>query len=91
MKKKVFLFLQDGVGGAERMTVLIGKSLDRRFYDVTFVTVPNGKVVSKIESFIPNNYSIIKLEKKNPLILMIKILFLLKKKKPDIVFSSTFF
>lgn len=91
MKKKVFLFLQDGVGGAERMTVLIGKSLDRRFYDVTFVTVPNGKVVSKIASFIPNNYSIIKLEKKNPLILMIKILFLLKKKKPDIVFSSTFF
>lgn len=91
MKKKVFLFLQDGVGGAERMTVLIGKSLDYKKYDVTFVTVPNGNVVSKITSFIPDNTTIIKLKKMPPLRLILKIFFLLKKMKPDFVFASTFF
>lgn len=56
MKKKVFLFLQDGVGGAERMTVLIGKSFaledNEQFYvpgmprsigDI-FISVDHAKV-----------------------------------------------
>ena len=34
--KKILIFVQDGVGGAERMSVLIGKSLDLEKYDVFF-------------------------------------------------------
>jgi hypothetical protein len=39
-KKKVLFFVQDSVGGAERIAVLISKILDSNIFDIKFVVVP---------------------------------------------------
>lgn len=38
-KKKILFFVQDGVGGAERVSVLFGKSLDMRENEVKFYLI----------------------------------------------------
>lgn len=38
-KKKILFFVQDGVGGAERVSVLLGKSLDMRENEVKFYLI----------------------------------------------------
>lgn len=34
MRNKILIFVQDGVGGAERMSVLIGKNLNPEKFDI---------------------------------------------------------
>lgn len=91
MKKSVYMFLQYGVGGAERMTLLIGKLLDRDKFDVNFVLIKKQDYVTPIEDFIPAGYPVEVMDgtKTNRIIRgMIKIL---RAAKPDIVFSSVLF
>lgn len=89
MKKKVLLFVQDGVGGAERMSVLIGKNLNPKIYDVCFCLVER-KSHSGIADFIPQGMPIKRLSNNNPLLLLWKMFRLICKEKPDVVFSSVF-
>lgn len=89
MKKKVLIFIQDGVGGAERMTVLIGKSLDKNLFDVRFCLIESA-VNSSILDFIPHDLSVYKIKYISTLGLVFAIISLIIKEKPSIVFSSVF-
>lgn len=86
--KKTLLFVHNSVGGAERMTVLIGKSLPLAEFNVFFYIVNIGNSRSSIVDFIPNKYKKINIPECSPLLLIKKIFYILKKEKPDIVFSS---
>lgn len=89
MKNKVLIFVQDGVGGAERMSVLIGKNLDPGKYDVCFCLIERT-VKSSIADFIPEGLRIKRIPNKNPLLLMWSIVTTIIKEKPYAVFSSVF-
>lgn len=89
--KKTLFFLQAGVGGAERMTVLIGKFLDRTKFEVKFCIVPKGQVSSRISDFIPDGYPVIQIPEASPLKVMRSIYQVLKSEKPDVVFSSVLY
>ena len=71
MKKKVLIFLQSGVGGAERVTVIIGKNIDPVKYDVVFCTIGNAADKQSIENFIPQRFNKISL----PSLRGVKLLF----------------
>lgn len=90
MKKKVLIFLQNGVGGAERMSVLFGKSLSLNNYDVKFCLVGNA-VRATIEDFIPDTYSTISISRTGPLKMMRKLVGVIRKEHPQIVFSSVMY
>lgn len=89
--KKVLVFLQAGVGGAERMTVLFAKMLDKLKFQVKFYIVPKGKFSSSIKSFIPSDYAAAEVKESSPIQLIWKLNQIIKKEKPDIVFSSVFY
>lgn len=86
-KKKVLIFVQDGVGGAERMSVLIGKNLDPEKYDVCFCLVDRG-AGSSIADFIPQGLRILRIGNVNPVSLTLKMVTTILKEKPYAVFSS---
>lgn len=86
-KNKVLFFVQDGVGGAERMSVLIGKNLDPRKYDVCFCLIERT-VKSSIRDFIPDDIRVYRIPNKNPLHLMWSMVTTIIKEKPYAVFSS---
>lgn len=87
-KKKIIIFLQAGIGGAERMSVTIGKMLDKNKYDIAFCIIPKGDTRNDISAFIPNEYSIIRLKSGNPLLIIFRIFKTIIKYKPNIIFSS---
>lgn len=89
MKKKVLLFIQDGVGGAERMSVLIGKNLDVKKYDVCYCLV-STHVKSTIRDFIPDNSRILFIPNRGLYSLISRIWLTILKERPQIVFSSVF-
>lgn len=86
-KTKVLFFVQDGVGGAERMSVLIGKSLNLEKYDVCFCLVERSSN-SSIVDFIPHGMRILRIPNKNPFYLMYEMVTTIIKEKPYAVFSS---
>lgn len=87
-KKKIIFFLQSGVGGAERMTVTIGKNLDPNKFDVIFYLLDRPLGTSTIENFIPKEYKIRKLSNAKGWDLVKLLNGVLNTEKPDIVFSS---
>lgn len=87
-KKKIIFFLQSGVGGAERMTVTIGKSLDINKFEVIFYLLDRPLGTSTIENFIPKEYNIKKLSNAKGWDLVKLLNGVLNTEKPDIVFSS---
>ncbi len=86
VKKKVLMFLQSGVGGAERVTVTIGKNLDKAKYDVVFCLV--GHETGDIENFIPKGYKIEHIKNKNPIALIWAYGKKIFQEKPNAVFAS---
>lgn len=89
MRRKVLLFVQDGVGGAERMTALIGKNLDKNKFDVLFCLVKRT-VKSSIVDFIPSDIKRVWIENNSPFSLILNMAKILMKEEPDVVFSSVF-
>lgn len=86
-KKKVLFFLPPTVGGAERMTITIAKMLPQDKFEVKFVVV--GRSLGDIVKFIPQNYPIRLLQIERIWYGgTIRILNVVRKEKPDIVFSS---
>lgn len=86
-KKKVLFFLNSGTGGAERVTVTIGKMLPKDQYEVVFVLV--GKCRGTMDQFIPKEYRIEYIVFKNIWLgIGYRIYRLLKKEKPYAVFCS---
>lgn len=86
-KRKILFFLPNSVGGAERVTITIAKMLDVEKYDVKFVVV--GRSLGDIVKFIPENYDTKLLHVINIWDFAIcKMVRLLKKERPQVVFSS---
>lgn len=85
-KKRILIFTPGGVGGAERMSVLIGKLLPKDKFEIQYVVIgrlkmiynilPEGYVVDCIP--VPNKYAFSTL----------RIWWKILREKPDMVFSS---
>ena len=88
-RKKVLIFIQDGVGGAERMSVLIGKNLSSNLFNVRFCLVDCG-AKNSIKDFLPSSIFVERIIRRNPLILAIKMVKSIMLFRPDVVFSSVF-
>lgn len=85
-KSKVLLFLFGGVGGAERMTVNIGKMLPRDRYEVKFVVCGRFTDILK---FIPSDYDVIRIPWHNIHVFpRLRMGYVMLKERPDFVFSS---
>lgn len=88
MKKKVLFFTHSSTGGAERITVTIGKMLPQDQYDVKFVLVDKTK--GNIAKFIPSYYEVKYMLYPNIWFgVMTRIIKLLKKEKPYAVFATS--
>lgn len=90
-RKNALFFLQADVGGAERITAIIGKLLDKKKYNVKFILVANGKTSSSIQSFIPTDYEQEIVPRSNPFVLLSSFYSIICEDKPDIVFASVFY
>ena len=88
--KKLLVFAQSSVGGAERMSVTITKTLDREKFEVVYYLVgpTDDKGKAPLQAFIPNDLKVHCVTGSNPLFLIGKYLRILLKERPDIVFSS---
>lgn len=87
--KKVIVFAQTAVGGAERMSVTVTKTLNRSVFKVIYYfvgPVKNGH--APIESYVPSDLEVNIISTQNPLILILKMFQILAKEKPDAVFAS---
>ncbi len=89
--KKVLMFLQNGVGGAERMTVLIGKFLVEHGSEVRFYTIGDSSRNTNISDFIPDDISVENIKYTSTISLIRNIRAVVKKESPDVVFSSVLF
>ena len=86
-KKKVVCFLGSGVGGAERMTVKIGKYLSESNFETVFVIIDKDE--GDIKNFIPDNIRTTYVHISNIYdFTTIKMINILRKEKPYAVFSS---
>lgn len=73
-RKKLLVFAQSNVGGAERMTVTITKSLDREKLEVVYNLVGMTSDNSHpLVDFIPKDLKVNIIPKTNPLVLMSRI------------------
>lgn len=91
-RKKLLVFAQSNIGGAERMTVTITKSLDKKRFEVVYYLVGMTTDNSHpLVDFIPKDLRVNIIPKSNPLVLMSRILLALIKERPDVVFSSVLY
>lgn len=85
-KKKVLIFLPGGVGGAERMSVLIGKLLPKERFYVKFVVV--GRL-RDIYNILPKDYDVDCIPVRNIYAFStLRIWWKIIREKPDLVFAS---
>ena len=86
--KKAVLFVHNSVGGAERMSVLIGKMLQSADYDVRFYIVNQGTPTSNIANLIPDGFVVSNIPECKPFSLIKRLYSIIKDERPDYVFSS---
>ena len=87
-KRKVLFFLPKGIGGAQKMTIVISNFLPKDMYDVKYIVV-GRKNEKDMTYLIENKLDIEYLNIFNAWdFLTVKIVKVLRKYKPDIVFSS---
>ena len=90
--KKILVFAQSGVGGAERMTVTVTKTLNRLQYNVIYYLVDltaDGK--NPLRDFIPADLKVNIISKQHPLKMMWQLFNIMLIEKPDMVFSSVLY
>lgn len=85
-KPKILFFAASAVGGAERMTINIAKSLNPIDYDVVYYVI--GSKESPIVNFIPSGTNVKFIKPQSGFFVIFSILRCLLKEKPDCVFSS---
>ena len=86
-KRKVLFFLPSNTGGAERMTITLAKMLPRDEFEVKFVIVHRS--LGTIVNFIPPEYEVIHIPVHNIwCAATLRMIRVMKREKPDIVFSS---
>lgn len=85
-RKKVLIFTPGGVGGAERMSVLIGKLLPQESYDVKYIVI--GRL-HNIYNILPEGYAVDCIPVLNKYALStLRIWWKIRREKPDLVFTS---
>lgn len=89
-RKIILMFVYAGIGGAERMTVHIGKMLTNAGFDVKYVVIYLKKTDAPIKDFIPSLCEIEDVYCNNSFLLILKLFSLIKKYKPFSVFSSAY-
>lgn len=87
MKRRVLIFVQDGVGGAERMTAMVGRNLFIQSYDVCFCLVKR-RGSSSITSFIPDQIRKKYIRCNNGLLSCLLFFFTILVERPAFIFSS---
>lgn len=87
--KKILVFAQSDIGGAERMSVTITKSLDRDKFKVEYYLVGDFEDErAPLKQFIPDDLSVHCIGSCSSILLILKFFFILAKEKPDVVFAS---
>lgn len=85
-RKKILIFTPGNVGGAERMSVLIGKLLPTDKFEVKYVVI--GRL-RNIYNILPEGYEVDCIPVLNKYAFStLRIWWKIKKEKPDVVFSS---
>lgn len=84
--KKVLIFTPGNVGGAERMSVLIGKLLPKDRFEVKYVVIGRLKMIYNL---LPDGYAVDCIPVLNKYAFStLRIWWRIKKEKPDVVFAS---
>lgn len=88
--KKILFFIQNGVGGAERMTINIAKLLSPDIYSIVYckVSIPYRVQNGRIDDFIPKFAKIINISWNGQIAFLRQFYKVIKQEKPDIIFSS---
>ena len=85
-KKKILIFTPGGVGGAERMSVLIGKLLPKDRFEVKYVVI--GRL-RNIYNILPEGYEVDCIPVMNQYAFStLRIWWKIMREKPDAVFAS---
>lgn len=89
-KRKILVFAQSAVGGAERMSVTITKTLDKAKFEVIYYLVgpTNNKDKAPLQNFIPNDMKVHCVAAGKLLLMIAKYFSILLRERPDVVFSS---
>ena len=88
-RKKILVFAQSGVGGAERMSVTISKSLDRDRFEVKYYLIGHSKKSSApLADFIPKDLAVCQINFNNPICLIFAFFWIILVEKPNLVFAS---
>lgn len=86
-RKKILFFLPSNTGGAERMTITLAKMLPPDEFEVKFVIVHRS--LGTIVKFIPPEYEVIHIPVHNIwCAATLRIIKVIRREKPDVVFSS---
>ena len=86
-RRKILFFLSPGVGGAQRVSVLLSKMLDASRYEVVYAVV--GKANASIMDFLPKDAVVRQIPIKNIYdFATAKIMALMRREKPYAVFCS---
>ena len=90
--KKVLFFVQGNIGGAEKITLRISNSLDKSNYNIKYVLFSmNNTNEFPLASLLNDTDDTINIPRLSTWRYIYTIFRILRKEKPDIVFSSTFF
>ena len=91
-KKKVLFFVQGNVGGAEKITLRISKSLDKNEYEIKYILFSmNPSNDYPLESLLSETDLIIRIPRLSTCHYLYAFYKIIKSEKPNIVFASTFF
>lgn len=89
-RNKVLFFVHGGIGGAERVTVTYAKILARNNYDVKIVFI--CRHLNGLEQFVPDSIPTLHCKVINIFdFATLRIYNILRKEKPDAVFSSIYY
>lgn len=89
-KKKVLCFMPGTAGGSQRMMLALTKQLNPTQYDICVAVVENE--VTTITDYLPERYKLLHIKVRNIWDFSItKMLLVVKKEKPDFIFSSLFY
>lgn len=90
--RKVLFFVQGSIGGAEKITLRISNSLDKSKYSIKYVLFSMSNTNEfPLVSLLNDIDDIIKIPRLSTWRYVYTILRIIRKEKPDIVFSSSFF
>ena len=87
-RDRILIFVQSGVGGAERMSVLVGKECFNSGYEVKFCVVKRNTHDAPIIDFIPDKMDVRYINNRNVLFLLFSMFWVIVKEQPLTIFSS---